>query len=670
METSKKPAEQRRKPPKCVSMGKEDGDKVLDEPLLLQLHSWRNPSDLTSVDISSQKLGSAKEDDLEKFDCVALINAAENLLKLETFRKFPALRELNLSLNGLRNLSLSPGDFLRLERLDLSYNRLSPQDVWSLGSLSQLRVLHLTANGLSSLPTDLAGSWHCAQLRFPALEVLSLDDNLLADPEVFLSLAHLCRLQELNLDRNRISAVPYLQQAEGKELFLQPTLPGGTFRAQWFKCLWQPPGQQDREVPEVAPKRGQLEGARLKGKEELEGREFSSHPGSQDPPGQASLYSRTLPRASQPPFPRLQHLSLAFNKVTEAKALLPVAFFPCLQQLTFHSNPLSSSSRGLPPLLTQLLQHHLGIKLVHQKSLGLGRWHCCSPLKATYKVPSQLPRVQRLPKVLEAPAEAPRWAQPPAAPGALSHPAPPSLSQPLPQVTSTATASSQQPREAEPRPAEEDSGAFFITQVEDVSKAQLRASAEGRLEKRSEEREEGSSQEVPECYKGYEELLGGDSDPGFPQPLGLQQKVQALHHLLRYPWARHQAARAGLGSQQESKRKQGRVPRRAEVLDGILLAMRNTSSITQVPLASLLQQSKASPRPCLEVQRLRKEFQEVFEVLSKLLQEEMPKPLEKTQLGTGLPGETRAKQSLQQLPGKGGARKGPKVLSRAQRELQ
>lgn len=46
-----------------------------------------------------------------------------------------------------------------LQDLDLSYNNLSPEDIWVLGDLSQLKVLRLTANGLRSLPPDLAGSW-------------------------------------------------------------------------------------------------------------------------------------------------------------------------------------------------------------------------------------------------------------------------------------------------------------------------------------------------------------------------------------------------------------------------------------------------------------------------------------------------------------------------------
>ncbi|OPJ85879.1 hypothetical protein AV530_007036 [Patagioenas fasciata monilis] len=158
--TTRKTPQQRRNRPDSASVKEKNEDNVLDEPFLMKHHHLKNPSDLCFVNISNQNLVLAKEEDFEKFDCVACINAAENLLTLEPFRKFPGLRELELSLNGLRNLKISAGDFLHLEDLDLSYNNLSSQDIWTLGDLSQLKVLRLTGNKLRSLPPDLAGSWN------------------------------------------------------------------------------------------------------------------------------------------------------------------------------------------------------------------------------------------------------------------------------------------------------------------------------------------------------------------------------------------------------------------------------------------------------------------------------------------------------------------------------
>ncbi|XP_075347457.1 X-ray radiation resistance-associated protein 1 isoform X1 [Mycteria americana] len=628
--TTEKTPQQGRKPPESASMEENNEDNVLDEPFLMKHHCLKNPSDLCSVNISSQNLVSAKEDDFEKFDCVAFINAAENLLTLEPFRKFPGLRELELSLNGLRNLKITAGDFLHLEDLDLSYNNLSPQDIWTLGDLSQLKVLRLTANGLRSLPPDLAGSWDSAHLRFPSLEVLSLDDNHLSDPSVFVSLSHLCSLRELNLDRNGISAVPYLHQAESRQFFLHPALDGDSFRAEWYKSLsslWQQPRlpqQEDMEVPaELEAKKGQLEYVVLQNDRDPDRTEVVFNSGSREhpalvvpregePSASKTLLAPSTRRDIRAPFPELKRLSLAFNKIADETALLPVAFFLCLKELTFHNNPLTTTRSGQPPLLTRLLQHNLGIKLVRQKSPSVERWHFSIPLKASRKVTLRLPKVTKRPLMLEAPAKTFLQKQLPAVVEAARDAAPPSPAQPLPVVSSVTPAGNQWTALGEgeddsrppPGSAEEDVASFFMTQVEDVSRPLLRPVAEGGLEKRSEQRGEGSSQVVPERYKGYEELLGGDTDPDFIEPVGIQKNVQALYYILKHPLV-YRDTKPRLDNVQKPyvpQKKHGRMPgpparkTKAEVLEGILTAMRNTSTITEVPLGTFLHSQSLSLR--------------------------------------------------------------------------
>ncbi|NXL68365.1 XRRA1 protein, partial [Chordeiles acutipennis] len=408
--TTKKTPQQRKKPPESTSMEENNEVNVLDEPFLVSadffcyclifLIALREPGENLL----------AKEDDFEKFDCVAFINAAENLLTLEPFRKFPGLRELELSLNRLRNLKITAGDFLHLEDLDLSYNNLSPQDIWKLGDLSHLKVLRLTANGLRSLPPDLAGSWDVllmsfffcihssAHLRFPSLEVLWLDDNHLSDPSVFVSLAHLCSLRELNLDRNRISAVPYLHQAENRQFFLHPALDGDSFRAKWYKSLsslWQQPRptrQEDTEVAaELEVKKGQLEYLMPQNSRDPDrtGEQHLPLPAHTETVGESSgpaLVGRMKMKLSSLWCDSEQTVLYFTLQIAEETALLPVAFFPCLKELTFNNNPLTTTRSGQPPLLTQLLQHNLGIKLVRQKSLAVERWHFSIPLKASRKV--------------------------------------------------------------------------------------------------------------------------------------------------------------------------------------------------------------------------------------------------------------------------------------------
>ncbi|XP_075000142.1 X-ray radiation resistance-associated protein 1 [Calonectris borealis] len=688
--TTGKTPQQRRKPP--------DSANVLDESFLMRHRCVKNPSDLCSVNISSQNLVSAKEEDFEKFDCIAFINAAENLLTLEPFRKFPGLRELELSLNGLRNLKITAGDFLHLKDLDLSYNNLSPQDIWTLGDLSQLKVLRLTANGLRSLPPDLTGSSDSAHLRFPSLEVLSLDDNRLSDPGVFVSLSHLCSLRELNLDRNRISAVPYLHQAESRQFFLHPALVGDSFRAKWYKSLsslWQQPRpwqQEGMEVPaELEAKKGQHECVVLQSDRDPDRTEFVFNSGSQEhpalvvprkggPSASKALLAPSMGRDVCTPFPELKRLSLAFNKITDETALLPVAFFPRLEELTFHNNPLTTTRSGQPPLLTRILQQNLGIKLLRQKSLAMKRWHFSIPLKASRKVTSHLPKVTKRPLMLEVPAKTFLWKQLPAAVKAARDAAPPSPAQPLPPISSVTPAGSQRTAlgegKGDPRPppgsAEEDVASFFMTQAEDVSRPLLRPVAEGRLEKRSEQKGEGSSQVVPERYKGYEELLGGDTDPDFIEPVGIQKNVQALYYILKHPLV-YRDTKPRLDSVQKPyvpQKKHGRMPgppartTRAEVLEGILMAMRNTLTFTEAPLASVLQKRKSSPKVYREARRLMEEFQEVFEIPRATVGEEMAKPSDEAQVVKAPLTEATSKQGSPkqlQLPGKRVAKKVPKV---------
>ncbi|KAK2524739.1 Xrra1 [Columba livia] len=588
--TTGKTPQQRRNRPHSASVKEKNENNVLDEPFLMKHHHLKNPSDLCFVNISSQNLVLAKEEDFEKFDCVAFINAAENLLTLEDCF------------------------FCFLQRLDLSYNNLSSQDIWTLGDLSQLKVLRLTGNRLRSLPPDLAGSWNSAHSRFTSLEVLSLDDNRLSDPSVFVSLSHLCSLRELNLDRNRISAVPYLHQAESRQFFLHPALDGGSFRAEWYKSLsslWQqprPPQQEDTEVPaELEVKKGQL----------------------------GSVISQ---------------------------------------------NDTDPDRTGQPPLLTWLLQHNLGIKLVRQKSVATRRGHFSIPLKASRKVTSHLPKVTKRPLMLEAPVKTFLCKPLPAAMETARDAAASSPTRLLSPISSTTPSGRQQMTLEEeegdsrpsPGPAEEDVASFFMTQVEDVATSLPRPMAEGRPEKTSERSEDGSSQVVPERYKGYEELLGGDTDPDFIEPVGIQKNVQALYYILKHPLV-YRDAKPRLDSVQKPyvpQKKRGRMPgpparqTRAEVLEGILTAMGNTSTFTEVPLVSVLQKKKSSPRAYREARRLMREFQEMFQIPPATLGEKAAEPSDEEQVIKALLSAATSKQGSPKqlpLPAKSVAKKVPKV---------
>ena len=102
-----------------------------------------------------------------------LFSAGENLLALDVFTAFPHLRELELPLNGIRELNISSSSssyspspssssplassppFPHLHTLDLSYNSLEATQLSRLGSLPVLKTLKLSGNGLTYLPAEM-----------------------------------------------------------------------------------------------------------------------------------------------------------------------------------------------------------------------------------------------------------------------------------------------------------------------------------------------------------------------------------------------------------------------------------------------------------------------------------------------------------------------------------
>ncbi|XP_060091338.1 X-ray radiation resistance-associated protein 1 [Heteronotia binoei] len=381
----------------------------------MKLHHVKSPSHLCSADISNQNFVSAKEEDFEQFDSVAYMNATENLLSLEVFRKFPALRELELSLNGLRNLKVNAEDFPHLEILDLSYNNLSPEDIRALGVLPHLKVLHLTANGLSSLPLDLAVPESKGCPRFPALEVLLLDDNHLSHPNVFVSLANLRSLKQLNLDRNGIKEVPYLHHLENSRFSIHPLSAKSGIRE----------GLRTRKSAEVQRKRDVFSGRSeqadcvvVQSSLDLDRADLLFATCSPDPSVQGDTpLPRSVSKISSTsfgqdfalPLMELRYLSLANNEIEQEEDLLAVALFPSLTELTFYGNPFTTSRSGDPPLLTGFLQDKLGIKLVRRKISKLEKPRIFIPTKTNRKVKSPLPKVRKHPPILEAPLETSFW---------------------------------------------------------------------------------------------------------------------------------------------------------------------------------------------------------------------------------------------------------------------
>ncbi|KAM6447715.1 X-ray radiation resistance-associated protein 1 isoform 2-T3 [Liasis olivaceus] len=390
-------------------------EKTLSGAQLIKLHHVKKPSDLCSVNISHQNFALAKEEDFVVFDSVAYINATENLLTLEIFRKFPGLRELELSLNGLRNLKVNVGDFPHLEILDLSYNNLSPNDVQTLGILPHLKVLHLTANGLSSLPLDLAASESESCPRFPALEVLLLDDNHLSHSDVFVSLANLRSLKQLNLDKNGIKEVPYLHYVDSAHFSIHPlSAKSGIQAGLCCRKNAKKKLHQDRS-PRLSQQYSYIIGQNDNDPDRTEvifQARSSELMAQERPPSPLADSKASRPNINTEfilPLPELRFLSLANNQIEHEEDLLAVALFPSLTELTFHGNPFTTSRSGDPPLLTSFLQNKLGIKLVRKKVSKLEKPRIFIPVKANREIKSQLPKVQKRPLRIETALETTFW---------------------------------------------------------------------------------------------------------------------------------------------------------------------------------------------------------------------------------------------------------------------
>ncbi|KAM9767253.1 X-ray radiation resistance-associated protein 1 isoform 3-T5 [Dama dama] len=613
---------------------------VLDQAFLLKHHCVKDPSDLCNVNVSGLKFSKAKEKDFKHFNSVIYINASENLLPLEAFHTFPILKELELAFNGIKTVYVKYGDFKSLEFLDLSFNSLTAEAICDLGILPHLRVLLLTGNGLTSLPPSLAVAEQEASvtslttkryiLRFPALETLMLDDNKLSNPNCFVSLAGLRRLKKLSLDQNRIFRIPYLQQVQLRDGSGDWVGGRGSPRKQPQSMLqpksWIYEASDDQPDYTILPMKKDVDRTEVV---------FSSYPG------------------------------FSTSEIAKEDAILPVALFPSLCELIFHNNPLVTHTRGVPPLLKSFLQERLGIHLIRRKIVK-AKHHILMPRKDSRKVKNQVPKVPKQPMILPHPSlmikspskemlesEAELTKEPPATKtisverempieGLGGLPMPHRTFVPLPPICSNSTVHSEETshrsdaagRLSPDHLSDEDTKStesIFLTQVSGLSSSIFRRDDSETKEKdqrppSTAPREAKSTQKPPSAscprkYRGYEELLTAKPDPTFIEPKGIQKNAQALQHMLKYPLV-YRSSKPRLDTLQKhyvpKEKRTQRIPippprkTRAQLLDDILIRMRDTQNITEAPLGAVLRQRTerrlVNQKQFLEAKKLLKEF--------------------------------------------------------------
>ncbi|XP_046297927.1 X-ray radiation resistance-associated protein 1 isoform X2 [Marmota monax] len=615
-------------------------EHLLDRAFLLKHHHVRKPSDLCSINVSGLKLSQVKEKDFKHFTSVIYINASENLLPLEAFHSFPALKELELAFNGIKRVYVKYGDFKLLEFLDLSFNSLTSEAICDLGILPRLRVLLLTGNGLTSLPPNLAVTE---------------------------------QLKKLSLDQNRIFRIPYLQQVQlrdgsgdwvGSHISPQKE---SQFTLKPKSWIYEPSDEHPDYT--ILPMKKDVDRTEVV---------FSSYPGFSTsettkvcslPPIFKILPVKSLKARNQtlaPPFPELRYLSLAYNKIAREDAILPVALFPSLCELIFHNNPLVAHTRGVPPLLKSFLQEQLGIHLIRKKVVK-AKHHILMPQKETRKVKTQIPKVPKQPLVphhqplttikslsRDTPeAELPEELHPASSTSLKAQIAMEGLEGPnlpcrtfvpLPPICSDSTLYSDDTRShvsnaaSHPSPShlsEEDTKStesIFLTQVSELpshmthrgdlqvkEKDQRRPATAPREVKRT--RRKLPSTSIPSKYHGYEDLLTAQPDSAFMEPKGIQKNAQALQHMLKHPLLCH-PSKPKLDTIQKhyvpKEKRAQRIPipaqrkTRAQMLDDILIRMRDPRNVTEAPLGAVLRrradQRLVNQKQYLEAKRLLKEY--------------------------------------------------------------
>ncbi|XP_072650727.1 X-ray radiation resistance-associated protein 1 isoform X2 [Canis lupus baileyi] len=614
---------------------------VLDQAFLLKHHCVRKPSDLCSVNVSGLKFSKAKEKDFKHFHSVIYINASENLLPLEAFHTFPTLKELELAFNGIKTVYVKYGDFKFLEFLDLSFNSLTAEAICDLGILPHLRVLLLTGNGLTSLPPNLAVTE---------------------------------QLKKLSLDQNRIFRIPYLQQFQlrdgsgdwvgGKG---NPHKEPQSMR-QPKSCIFEASDEQPDYT--VLPMKKDVDRTEVvfssyPGFSTSEATKVRAFPPIFEilPVKSLKIRNQTL----APPFPELRYLSLAYNKIAKEDAILPVALFPSLCELIFHNNPLVAHTRGIPPLLKSFLQERLGIHLIRRKIVK-AKHHILMPRKDSRKVKTQVPKVPKQPLILHHPpvtivkssskemleSDAGPTKEPLAARSSpleqmpvegleglsLSHrtfvPLPPICSDSTVHSEETTSQENDRPSHLSPdQPSDEDTKSMesiFLTQVNELPPSILPRD-DSAMKKEGQRPPHTAPREVKRAwrklptaslsskYHGYEELLTAKPDPAFIEPKGIQKNTQALQHMLKYPLL-CRSSKPRLDKLQKhyvpKEKRAQRIPvppprkTRAQLLDDILIRMRDPRNITEAPLGAVLRQRTEqrlmNQKQYLEAKRLLKEF--------------------------------------------------------------
>ncbi|KAG5496089.1 hypothetical protein JKF63_02387 [Porcisia hertigi] len=200
--------------------GNQDG-VVLDGFLILSACEADDPELVTQLTLHSSQLSSSVAEDLGYFTHLTSLDLTDNNLRLDHVLPFPGLEVVHLVCNNIMSLAevsqLSSSSFSTIVALDLAYNRIPAHHISYLKAFGALRQLDISHNGLRTLPADLSGLAH--------LTHFALEANELSSADVFYALGTMPALVEVNLASNRLSFVPLLDAGScNSDSDPQPTL--------------------------------------------------------------------------------------------------------------------------------------------------------------------------------------------------------------------------------------------------------------------------------------------------------------------------------------------------------------------------------------------------------------------------------------------------------------
>ncbi|XP_025749936.1 X-ray radiation resistance-associated protein 1 isoform X5 [Callorhinus ursinus] len=551
---------------------------VLDRAFLLKHHCVRKPSDLVNINVSGLKFSKAKEKDFRHFHSVIYINASENLLPLEVvFSSYPG------------------------------FSTSEATKVCALPPIFEiLPVKSLKARNQTLAPP------------FPELRYLSLAYNKIAKEDAILPVALFPSLCELIFHNNPL--VAHTRGMVPTNLRPHPGAQG--------QCGHPQPHLMDAEPLGSAVGHGWTW--------------FMVHLGTE----RTTDVADHLPCTSLPDSNLVRWASLSPCSVKDA-----------------------ADQGGVPPLLKSFLQERLGIHLISKKIVK-AKHHILMPRKDSRKVKTQVPKVPKRPLILhhlpvttvQSPSkeipESEAWPTKELSAArssilesqipiegveglSLSHrtfvPLPPICSDSTVYSEETMSHRSNRPGHLSPEHlSDEDTRSMesiFLTQVGELPSSILQRD-DSSMKEEEQRPPHTAPREVkrawrklptaslPSKYHGYEELLTAKPDPAFIEPKGIQKNAQALQRMLKCPLLCC-SSKPRLGALQKhyipKEKRAQRIPvppprkTRAQLLDDLLVRMRDPQNITEAPLGAVLHQRTerrlVNQKQYLEAKRLLKEFQ-------------------------------------------------------------